>query len=290
VKADSELPLSFRDALAAQHLGPTQPFPYMVLMPTFEGILTHPENEKLVFLSEDRVYVLESVVGGISTVCYSPNDIFYIERGTILLYSWITIQGRSLHGPPSCSILKFNTVTEDVMSPITDRLRSWSKDNTPGESAAYPSGLGGLGRLNLKFQAYAEASLRPGDSVAHWIYEPQRHRGPGRLMGLNLTRSIAPAHLVMLTRRELILICDDDTQRPPNGDPYGAICTYIPLSRIVSASMQMAGSGVLALQIHLAPSLHIEVRFEPSRKEAVKELLSTLAAPGPSIPAVADLP
>jgi hypothetical protein len=124
-------------------------------MPTLEGIFRHPENEKLVCLSGDRVYTLEDAAGGISTVCYSPGDISYVERGTVLLYSWIKIQGRSPHGAPSCTMLKFNTVTEDAMSPITERLRSWSPANTSRTGAAQRSGLRSLGQVNLKFGAYA---------------------------------------------------------------------------------------------------------------------------------------
>jgi hypothetical protein len=46
----------------------------------------------------------------------------------------------------------------------------------------------------------------------------------------------------------------------------------------MSASIETAGSGLLALQIHVSPDLQLEAKFEPSRQEAVQELLSTLAA------------
>jgi hypothetical protein len=278
IEAESEIPAAFREACATLGLPGRLPFPYTVVTPASEAIDGFPENEKLVRISGDHVHVLENTPTGISMVGYAQGDIFYVERGTLLLYSWIGIHGRTLQGVPSSTILKFNTVTEHFMAPIIECLRP-----LPDFQASGPSGAGSMAHrppdpIDLKFMNYARSSLRPGDDILLSIYQPEIRRGLAGRMGLSFTWPIAPAHLVLLTRRELILIRDDENQRPHQGSPYGAISTYVPLSRISSTAIANSRGGLIALQIHLSAGVDLELKWPASRLNVVEELAGSLRA------------
>jgi hypothetical protein len=274
--SESEIPEAYRAFFAALPRREGRLFPYTVLTPTFKGGPGRAEPERLLCLTGQALHVFTQDETHPSPICYPLDDIFYVERGVMLLYSWIGFYGRSLDSATSSTTIRFNSVTDHILAPFVEQLRPPGGSPPASPPGSKTFSLDDLARANFKFMSYAHASLRAGDVLRLLIYQPQVRRRPARFLGLARGKPIAAAHLVMLTRRELILIRDDDTQRPTRGSPHGAIWKYVPLAKIVSASMGAGAGGSIGLHIELSPDVHIDAEFESSRSEAVEQLLGSL--------------
>jgi hypothetical protein len=76
--------------------GAVQPFSYSVLAPSREGFLNRL-NPQLIEINCDTIYVLEKTGSRVDSTCYALAGITYLEIGTILLKSWITLRGALPH-------------------------------------------------------------------------------------------------------------------------------------------------------------------------------------------------
>ena len=67
-------------------------FPYIIYSPP-DSWGKRKTNAKLIALYEDRILVLEKTKEEVIRASYQLPDINYIEHATILLYSWISVNG-----------------------------------------------------------------------------------------------------------------------------------------------------------------------------------------------------
>ena len=272
LKSYQEIPEVYRSFLDALPPSEMDPFPYTALTPTFRGIHHKPEHERLVCKAGDRIHVLERLGDGFAPTTYCLDSISCVELGTILLYSWITVNGCSVDGRPVSSTLMFNSTTDHVMAPFVEHIRSaWRGDGAEirqgGNRFAY------LAAANRKFMSYAERSVPPGEFVIQSIYQPPIRRNLLSLPGFSFSRLISTAHLCILTNDELILIRDDDSQRWLRGSPHGAIWHYVPRSKIRSASIDVNGKDVFTLSLCLFGGFQIESLHHASKRDEVEQLL-----------------
>lgn len=264
---------SFFDALPTNE---EAPFPYTVLTPTFKGIYRKPEPERLVCAAGSSIHILERIEGDFHRTSYRLDAICSVETGLILLHSWITIHGFSDRGVFVSTTLIFNSVTDHVMAPFVERVRSATVCHNDADLRMERTQFSYLAEANFKFMSYAERSISPGERVVQTIYQPEIRLELLRLLGFSLARPVSPAHLCILTDSELILISDDDSQRWLHGSPHGAIWTYMPLKKIASVSLSSQESDVLALSVRLHGDLLIEPLFEASKEAELKRLLRQL--------------
>jgi len=267
-----ELPATYKPFFDALPDAERTPFPYTVLTPTFKGH-RRPENEKLVCRIGASVWVLEKIGDRLSSTCFPLADICYVENGMILLHSWITIRGVNSNGVLTSSTLKFNSVTDRVMAPLVEAMRP--SLTGPGAPAAGrdSSQFAYLATQSFKFRSYAQATIRPGESVVQTILQPEIRSKLVRLAFVSLSRAVAPAHLTILTDCELIDIRDDISQRWLNGHPHGGIWTYVPLSRIVSISLDSKKKNTLVLSVCLPGRQHFDSVFEASARAELERLI-----------------
>jgi hypothetical protein len=271
-----EVPNVYRAFLDALPANEASPFPYTLLTPTFKGIYGKPEHERLVCAAGSHIHVLERIENRFASTSYHIDNISYVECGVILLYAWITIHGLADSGLVSSTTFAFNTVTDHIMYPLIVRMRSAQGYATVVDHGADRPRLSYLADLNFKFMSYGERSLLPGENVVQIIYQPEIRREVLGALGFQLSRSISPAHVVILTDREIILLRDDDSQRWLRGSPHGAIWAYVPRQRIGSVTLGSRDNNMLSLSIDLRGDLRIESMFESSKADQLESLLQWL--------------
>lgn len=270
VESLGETPEIYRDFFAAF---PPAPFPYAVLTPTYEGFLQR-ENQKLVCCPDEHIFILEKIRNDLACLCYAAADISYVEMGVILLQAWITLRGASSGGRLVSATLKFNAVTERLFWPILAKIRGEpDRAGDPAGGRAERRKFDYLGDLNFKFMNFGKSSILPGDTVRCIVLQPEIRAGLLRLFGRSISRTVAVAHLTILTGRELIIIRDASAEK---GMRYGGVWTYIPLSKIASVSLAPAGDNLLALSIHLPGGDRIESLFGPETRPEVDELVEQI--------------
>jgi len=253
-----------------------QPFPYTVLTPTFKDGHGCPENERLLCSMGRDVHVLEMINGLLHTTTYPPEGITFLEWGIILLHAWITIHGQDSEGRFQSTTLRFNSVTDHIMTPFVERLRPVTTGDAKADLATERSRFNYLAQTHFKFMSYGRGSIRPGANVFRILLQPQIRREMLRLLGFSISRLVSPAHLTILTDSELILIRDDDSQRWTKGSPHGAIWTYVPRTKIIETSLSSAADGTQLLSIDLPGDLRIQALFDGSQGPDLEQMLHDL--------------
>jgi hypothetical protein len=267
-----EIYKSFFDSLP---LDKRDPFPYTIITPKFKGFI-RPESEKLICNPGDAVYVLEKVGNKLTSICYPLNDIYYIEVGAILLYSWVTITGVDINGALSSSTLKFNLVTDYLITPIVESIRCSTTAGTQANLDAETAHFDSLIHSNFKFMNYARRSVRPGEKVIQTILQPELRLEVFKLFSMPFSRLITTAHLTILTDSELIIIREDEKQGWLKGTRYGGIWYYIPLGKITAVSLTGKDHDLLVLSILLAENQNFDSLFQASKKSELELLLKQL--------------
>jgi hypothetical protein len=259
-----DVPQCYREFFDRLSAPDREPFPYTVLSPTFQGYPT-PEIERLVTLIGGNFYVLERAKGCLITKCFPLADICLVENGRILLHSWITVCGRTSQGVLASSTLRFNSVTDHIMAPLIEAMRPQAGEGAARDNPLDEAQVDMLAGANAKFRNYARMTLRPGQPIALTIVQPEIRVDLLSLLGLSLSKSIAPAHLLVLTDAELIGIRDDDQQRWLGSSPHGGIWTYIPLAKIVSVVQRSSEPDLLILSIQLSGNVRFDAVFQDSK-------------------------
>jgi hypothetical protein len=250
-------------------------FPYTVLTPSSQGFFRRP-NEKLICTFDDEIWVMDKVQNRAISTCYSVREISYIEAGSILLKGWITLKGPDSNGVVSASTLRFNAVTESLFTPIVNKVRPRPDTSTGVDQSAEMDKFNRLAQTNFKFMNYARRTIIPGERVIHFVLQPEVRAGAPRLFGRSWWRRIYPAHLTILTDKELILIRDEAGVRWNPDAKHGGIWTYIPLDKIAATSVTKTDNGLLAVSICLPGNDRIDALFSASQEGGVTPLLSRL--------------
>ncbi len=249
--------------------------PYMVLTPTYEGFISRT-NERLLCGFDDKVFIAEKERDGVTSTCYSFEDINYVEVGTILLKSWIKISGVAGHGVLTSSTLRFNSVTEYMFAPLLKRIRPAVLDAGGVDLSSERAKFEYLQKLNFKFMNYGRRSVLPGEKVLQTLLQPAIRVRIFRLLDVPFFRTISPAHITILTDKELITIQDEGTKLWEKAVEYGGIWKYIPLNRIIAVSLAQREDNLLVLSIHLCAGDRIQALFAPSNEREVRLLLEQI--------------
>jgi hypothetical protein len=256
----------FFDSLPAEKI---EPFPYTVITPTYKGFLA-PENEKLICRIDRNIHVLEKTDGRLVSICYPLDGIYRMETGTILLNSWLTINGIDPNGKPSATTLRFNSASGPLLAGFIDGFRgavAGPADGAEPDLSAFDT----LEARDFKFMNYGRKTVRVGEQVIQAVVQPELRKTFVPLSGLTLSRRITPAHMTILTDCELILIRDEDSRRRRKERPYGRIWNYIPLKKITNVTLIPTEDGDVILSVQLPRRVRMDSMYQASlRHEAVK--------------------
>ena len=272
VRTRDDLPEIYQQYLATLDLDPDAAS-YFVLTPTYRGFL-HRENEKLVFLGWDQLYVVERTRNGLAPLCFPLQTIHYAEAGMILLHSWLTIRGRTQAGQLTAATCTFNAVTARLFTPFLARIRAVAADaevDLAHERAKFDA----LGRRSYKFMNYGRGSILPGETVVDQVWQPELRTPLVAILGKTIYRRQAPAQLCILTDHELIVIREDPGEIDEQGH-YGGIWTYVPLAQIVGVNLAARGASMLVLSVNLPAGDRLEMLFAAANQPAVEVFLGAV--------------
>ncbi len=275
IKSFSDLPDLYKNFFQANDLANSQPFPYTVVSPTFKGGHSRPENERLLWICDRTVGVLELVDGQLKGKYYNPEQIVYLERGSILLHAWITMMGQDAAGISSTTI-RYNAVTDHIMAPFLSCLRVTLAGGGSIDLEVERSRFDFLSFSNFKFMSYGRASIQPGARVNRILLQPQIRHDIFRFSGLNISRLIQPSHLIILTDGELIIIRDDDSQPWSRNDSYGAIWSYISRERILDRYLTPVENDSLQLILELSGGKCLRIMFGSDKSAELTQLINEL--------------
>lgn len=269
IESYTDVPAAYKDFFEPfQAAG--RAFPYAILTPSFEGFI-HRTTEKLICDVGDEIYVLERSGNTFEARGYPLAQIGYVEVRTMLLDSCITISGITKDGILATSSLRFNTVTDYLLTPIVKRIRLATTD-APGK--ALNSELEKFDQwvhVNYKFMSYAKRSLLGGEKVVHTLLQPEIRARVLTILGKTYYRMISPTHMCILTDRELIIISEE--MRKSGDDRYGGIWRYILLHKIAALSVQKKDDDLLVLAIQLPHGVQYEHLFQPSMRQELDQFV-----------------
>ncbi|MBN1995139.1 MAG: hypothetical protein JW953_20780 [Anaerolineae bacterium] len=266
----SEVPEVYREFFE-----PLPVFPYTVLTPSYEGFLARL-NPKLVCTLANQIYVLEHRSNRLEVTCYPLAEINYIEAGTILLKSWLKISGVTPNGLVASSF-QFSAVTQPFFYPIIEPARLISpSSNPPADLQVEREKFTYLLNLHFKFMNYARRSILPGEQVIASLLQPEIQTKVLALFNKTFYHTVSPAHLSILTDRELILIKEDPQKWTGSDTRYGGIWTYIPLNRITAVSLLERDSNTLTLTIHLPQNDAVSAIFALTNQPELEQFVAQL--------------
>lgn len=252
------------------------PFPYTVFAPAFMGV-RRMTTEKLVSEANDSLYVWERLRNQVVMTEYPLKAISDFEVGTILLYSWLTINGVTRAGIAASTTIEFNTATRRHFTPFVDKLRPAPEAVDEREQNAERAKFDYLAAESFKFMNYACESLVAGEQVIQSLWQPEIYKPLLRFGGYTLHRTLALAHLAILTNKELIVISDDARSTESRGVRYGGKWHYVGLSHIGTVSVHDRAEDLMALCLTLTPGGRpLEIVFAASKKREMAQLQAAL--------------
>lgn len=250
-------------------------FPYTILTPTFEGLLQARTTEKLVCDLDSDIYVLERVADAVKVYGFPVDAISCVEVRIVLLDSQITICGTTKDGLSTSITIKFNTATEDLFTPILEKIRRAAIGSATREWVPETGKLEDLGKLDYKFMNYARHSLLGGEKIIQMILQPKIQATMLTILGKTFYKTISRAHLSILTDRELIIIREEDNPRVIG--EYGKISDYIRLKKTVNLSLGGESDELSKLSIQLPEGVRIERLYQASARQEINQLISRFA-------------
>ena len=129
-----------------------------------------------------------------------------------------------------------------------------------------------LSTLNFKLMNFGRSSLVRGETILQIILQPEIRKPIFAMLGNIFQKTISPAHLVILTDHELILIQDVAHGRNSRQPQYGGIWHYIPLRSIRSLTCSETENDWLTLSITVSSDKVIEKLFSVSSQLELEQL------------------
>jgi hypothetical protein len=202
-------------------------------------------SERIIVLEDDGLTVLEADGDdAVRELRLAYRDIRSLDFGRVLLQTWITLDAAT-DGQPVRLTLQFNAAVEPLFRPIIARFRHLQAgiplSDSSGRVRAMADELDFLLRANLKFYNYANMNVPPGAAIRDVLYEAAVRQRRAKV--LHVVR--IPTQILVLTDRELIRITEE---KPRSAlfrvrSSYGAIATYLPLSRVAGAEVLTGEEG-----------------------------------------------
>lgn len=274
VNSIAEAPEVYRKALGAL-ANHAAVFPYTIHIPTY-GNWFHRDRGKLLCSLDDRLYLLEGEKNQVTTTCYPIEGLSYLEMGTVLLLGWITLRGMTGDGRLATSTLVYNTVTSYLFEPVVQKIRGASRHGWSGDPQVELRKFDYLVKPHYKFMNYGRRSILPDERVVDTLLQLEIRERVLGAFGKSLNLTLAPAHLLILTDRELILLREENQSSWRSTTRYGGVWDYIPLEKICSAAQEERGDGRLLLTIHLPGGDQLEALFSSAVREELGRFIKKL--------------
>jgi hypothetical protein len=274
IESPEDIPAVYK-SLFDRYFDSKHRFPTVIWIPALD---TFPRRttEKLICDNESALTIFEKIGNQVNVLCYPYHDIEETELGIVLLDSWITVSGKTKDGKSCVSTIHFNTTSKRYFESILNSLRPFPRMMDGALDAAEKDKFNDLSETNFKMMNYGRESLLPGESVLRILLQQEIRRPFLTVFGRTFSRTISPAHLTVITDRELILIRNTGSSRDGRAARYGGIWQYVPLRSVESVSLSETSNERLTLSIRLRSGRTIESIFEISNLPELEQFRSQL--------------
>jgi len=266
-----EVPEIYKNAYEAL-VGNADSPPYSLVVPSQSKLWTIKPIEKLFCMTGETLYVLEEVGEQVVTAGYPFQDIYSLELGNILLYSWFSINAKTSAGSDAVLRVEFNEANLRHFEPFFDKMRPAPGELNQPEQKVELAKFDYLSNENFKFMNFSRKSLVRGEKVIHSFYQPGKRRSVVSLFGHGIYRSIFVDHITILTDKELILIGDADGIAENKRSRYGGVRNFIPLRSLASLTLEEQPDNLLSLTFQGKAGFHLVRLFDASQRDAVEAL------------------
>ena len=253
------------------HLSKGQAFPYVVLTPACETSVSKITG-KLLCTIDHTLYVLEENQTNMKEVCYPIDEINYVEVTHCLSNLFVKIDGVTNLGISTASIFGCSNTTDKIFTPLFQRIRLRVVSLNEKAPSRHLDRLDRWNAVQSRVMDMARHCLLAGETVVHAILQPEI-RGSlfsnldGILHGMRY-----PAHICVLTDKELVLIREDPSQG--RKDPRGSVCNFIPLNKIASFSTGREKGNILTVSFQLSNGELFGSLFDTSLENDVNQFLA----------------
>lgn len=270
IETPAQLPLAYR-GMVARRFGAEAPFPYMVLVPAFtDPALALPEQ---VMFEQDGVLVILARRGEEVTECAYPlGDLWSVETGSVLLQSWLTLDGRTRDGTWATTTLAFSTASHALLKPFVQRIRAF------GPKASLKASPVPATEFDAKFIHEVEEALLPDETIIARLWRPNIALPAPLASAWPFYNAERVNHLALLTDRELILMWDKVPEAAGEDEGYGMVRRYIPLKHITEASIREDAFGAPSLALTLGGTVKLERLFTVNQRIELEELVHKINA------------
>jgi hypothetical protein len=257
-----KVPLKFISCIA--------PFPYTIYLPVNKNI-SNRRNAKLITIFNSKLYIYEDKTTFVEEICYKISDIEYIERGTVLLFSWIEINGIS-NGKKITTKIDYNTVTNKIFTDGLNLIRFGRMDASLCTDETELSKLNYLSGTDYKYYSHSKDSIYDGEHIVYSLYQPEICKKIARTIAYR----VSPTHISIITEKELIIVSEEFHAIKKKSE-YGVIFKYIPLSKIKNLDFTRYNEdNNCALNIFTKDSYSIKLLYTYSNESNVKNLTKLL--------------
>ena len=233
-------------------------------LPLIISMPAHPNEDKvaldkLMYLYNDALYLYEEMDDkSVKSTFIKFEDIYYVEHGKVLLYSWLTLRGKGIENEIK---LDFNTVMEPLFKEVLNSIRDHHKARFQNKElfAARPVDMSSL---EYKFQNYINDSSAHKVQPFGYVYQ-QEYKDASSRKVYN--------HLTMLTQNELIFIKEiPDTRNPSK---FCSVWIFIPIYKIDSLDItSYKDSAEVSLDYKVGTLSQTLAGFQSEAKDGLYEL------------------
>lgn len=241
--------------------------PYCINIPEYES-----NNIKypgwLIIMNEQTLTILKDSEEERSIMHFPIQEVCYLERGCILLNSWIEISAM-YSGHPVTARIEFNTTREDLMQPIIDRIRkAYCTADTGTEKIK--SELAFLKTADLKFYNFSHSILLPGSDFNQVIYQPEIKQPVIKLSKVDNIDT----HLTLIGQNELLDITESGHIDAAGTRNIGAIWRFIPkkaIRKVIMVENKYPKTAEYVIQ--LDTDQKVSLFYDPKFKDQLASLL-----------------
>jgi hypothetical protein len=245
-------------------------FPYAFFDPAKRAFSTRI-HAKLVCVLDDEVRIYEKENNRVNEIFIQVEDVNYIESGTSLLYSWITIN-LAAGSRISNYTLAFSTAAQSFYKPVIDCFRSvpYAKRVDLAERAEEEKGkFDFLIEQNHKLMNFGRRSIEPGEEVRQILFQPEIKLPYLKLFGKKSYKLFLKTSLMVLTDTELILIRESDNI----SIDCAAVEWYFSLGRIKHLNVEYSDDfKKCILDIVFYDENHLCLEVEKSKYKEAKRM------------------
>lgn len=267
VESYEDIPVEFQPAFPEYK----DHFPYTLFIPEDKKTKHRQQEKKMICLYEDYFVFSEFQQDELQTLSSKFTDVVYLERGKVLLNSWLMIETTS-----GTASLRFNTTNNYLFQPIIDKIRQGMVHPNPYDAASGKeiednsnlSKFDYLDKINFKYMNYGRTSIRDDDSVIDVIYEPEHNIQEVSFFSKTIFRRYKTNHLTILTEQELILIREYKRIRNNFDLTNGGVFIYIPRCKIEDVSfISNQEDSLSTMQISLPGNVRLTTEFSSDHEE-----------------------